>query len=350
MRPPAPDDSGAIALEARDVARAFDGRAALNGASISLRPGRVTALLGPSGAGKSTLLRVLAGLEPVDGGEVTALGRTLSAPGRTEPPERRRVGVVFQDYALFPHLTAAQNVAFGIQAGTADEKRVKAETLLAHADLADRARAYPHELSGGEQQRVALLRALASDPLAVLMDEPFSNLDDALRRAMAQRALTLLKETRPAVLLVTHHAEEALFMADEVALMSDGRIIQAGPPMDVFLEPVSRIAAQLTGPVNVFTGSVVSGRLETPFGMLAAARELDGQRADALVRPEGIALKPGSQARVVLSRPVGADAVVDVTAADATWRARVPVGTAPMEGALVDLTIDPALARVRAAS
>jgi iron(III) transport system ATP-binding protein len=335
------------ALEASEIRRAFDGREVLKGASLALRPGRVTALLGPSGAGKSTLLRVLAGLEPVDAGEVRAAGRALSTPGRTEPPERRRVGVVFQDYALFPHLTAAQNIAFGARSGTDAEKRARAETLLAHAGLEGRAQAYPHELSGGEQQRVALLRAIASDPVAVLMDEPFSNLDDALRRAMAQRALALLAETRPAVLIVTHHAEEALFMADEVALMSDGRIIQTGAPMEVFLEPVSRVAAQLTGPVNVFTGTVVNGRLETPFGTLAAPDLADGAKADALVRPEGITLAPGKRTRVVLSRPIGADAVVDVAAGDAVWRARVPVGAAPRDGAQVDVAIDPGLARVR---
>jgi iron(III) transport system ATP-binding protein len=342
------------ALEAHEIRRAFDGREILRGASLALRPGRVTALLGPSGAGKSTLLRVLAGLEPVDGGEVRAGGRTLSSPGKTEPPERRRVGVVFQDYALFPHLTAAQNIAFGARVGTEAERRARAETLLTHAGLEGRARAYPHELSGGEQQRVALLRALASDPVAILMDEPFSNLDDALRRAMAQRTLSLLDEARdgrPAVLLVTHHAEEALFMADEVALMNAGRIIQAGPPMEVFLEPVSLVAAQLTGPVNAWTGTVVNGRLETPFGALAAPGLPDGARADAVVRPEALTTVPGAAARVVLSRPIGAAALVDlfVEGAAAVWRARVPVADAPAEGAMVDVRIDPTFARVRAA-
>jgi iron(III) transport system ATP-binding protein len=340
MSPPLP-----IALEALDVRRAFNGRAALAGASLALRPGRVTALLGPSGAGKSTLLRVLAGLEPLDAGEVRAGGRTLSAPGRTEPPESRRVGVVFQDYALFPHLTALANVAFGARAASEADRRARAAGLLDHAGLGDRARAFPHELSGGEQQRVALLRALASDPLAVLMDEPFSNLDDALRRVMAQRTLTLLKETSPAVLIVTHHAEEALFMADELALMCDGRVIQTGPPMEVFAEPVSLAAARLTGPVNTCTGTVAGGRLETPFGAVAAPGLAEGTRADAMVRPEGLSLTPGTRARVVLSRPIGASALVDLEVGDAVWRARVPAAGAPAEGETVDVAIDPALAR-----
>jgi iron(III) transport system ATP-binding protein len=343
--PPAP------ALEAHDVRRRIDGRDVLAGASLALKPGRVTALLGPSGAGKSTLVRVLAGLEPVDQGEVRAGGRVLSRPGQVEPPEKRRIGVVFQDYALFPHLTAAGNVAFGSRAPTDAEKRARADALLAHAGLADRARAYPHELSGGEQQRVALLRALASEPTAVLMDEPFSNLDDALRRAMAQTTLSLLKESSPAVLLVTHHAEEALFMADELALMCEGRVIQTGAPMEVYLEPISLQAARLTGPVNAWTGTVAHARLDTPFGALAAAPSLDGQRADALVRPEALRLAQGSRARVMLSRPIGAAALVDVLAEEsgACWRARVPAAGAPRDGDRVDVAIDPGLARVRAA-
>jgi iron(III) transport system ATP-binding protein len=341
----------AIVLEAADVRRRIDGRDVLAGASLALRPGRVTALLGPSGAGKSTLLRVLAGLEPVDAGEVRAGGAVLSRPGHLEPPERRRIGVVFQDYALFPHLTAAGNIAFGSRAATEPEKRARAEALLAHAGLADRARAYPHELSGGEQQRVALLRALASEPKAVLMDEPFSNLDDALRRAMAATTLALLKESSPAVLLVTHHAEEALFMADELALMCEGRVIQTGAPMEVYLEPASLAAARLTGPVNAWGGTVAHGRLETPFGTLPAPTELEGSRADALVRPEGLRLAAGGNARVVLSRPIGAAALVDVAAegTGACWRARVPAAEAPHEGDLVDVSIEPTLARVRAA-
>jgi iron(III) transport system ATP-binding protein len=338
-------------LEAADVRRRIDGRDVLVGASLALRPGRVTALLGPSGAGKSTLLRVLAGLEPVDQGEVRAGGAVLSRPGHVEPPEHRRIGVVFQDYALFPHLTASANVAFGSRAATAAEKRARADALLAHAGLAERARAFPHELSGGEQQRIALLRALASEPTAVLLDEPFSNLDDALRRAMAQTTLALLKESSPAVLLVTHHAEEALFMADELALMCDGRIIQTGRPMEVYLEPASLAAARLTGPVNVWSGTAVHGRLDTPFGAVAATPDLEGRRADALVRPEGLRLAPGTRARVMLSRPIGAAALVDVLAEDAgaVWRARVSAPDAPAEGDLVDVAIDPALARVRAA-
>jgi len=337
-------------LEAIDVARNLGGRPALRGASLALHQGRLTALLGASGAGKSTLLRVFAGLEGVDAGQVRGDGAVLTTPDHLTPPEHRKVGVVFQDYALFPHLNAAQNVTFALTSLSKADRDARAQALLSSAGLGDRAGAFPHELSGGEQQRITLLRALASEPRAVLMDEPFSNLDDTLRRSMAQRALDILSATNPAVLLVTHHAEEAMYMADQLALMHEGRIIQVGAPRDVYLAPISLTAAQLTGPANAWSGRVVGGRLATPFGDIAAPSELEGMTASAMVRPDGVRLAPGGGAQVTLARPVGSRVLVELrpTSGDqaCVWRAHATLADAPQVGDTRDVTLDPELARV----
>jgi len=336
-------------LEAIDVARTLGGRPALRGASLALYHGRLTALLGASGAGKSTLLRVFAGLEGVDSGEVRGDGNVLTTPKQRTPPEHRNVGVVFQDYALFPHLNAAQNVTFALTTLTRTERDARAHELLSSAGLGDRAGAFPHELSGGEQQRITLLRALANTPRAVLMDEPFSNLDSTLRRSMAQRALDILSASNPAVLLVTHHAEEAMYMADELALMHDGRIIQTGAPRDVYLNPVSLTAAQLTGPVNTWTGRVSDGRLATPFGDITAAPAQNGHTASAMVRTDGVHLTAGEKVRVTLARPIGARVLVEfqrTTGDETVWRAHASLADAPQVGDTRAVTLDPDLARV----
>lgn len=344
------------ALEAIDAARTLGGRAALDGATLALHPGTLTALLGASGAGKSTLVRVLAGLEGLDRGEVRADGATLTAPGRLMPPEARHIGVVFQDYALFPHLTAARNIGFGLTKSTPEAAAARVAELLAIAGLADRGDAYPHELSGGEQQRVALVRALANTPRAVLLDEPFSNLDEELRRGVAESTLTILKATRPAALLVTHHAEDAMALADELALMHAGRIIQTGAPRDVYLNPVSATAARLTGPVNTWRGDVANGRLDTPFGPIAADLP-DGAPAQALARPDGVAAAPdpGGPLTVTRARPVGARLLLalrptaDKSGEQESWIAYASLDTPIAEGDAARATIDPTLARVIAA-
>lgn len=296
---------------------------------------------------------MFAGLEGVDSGEVRGDGTVLTTPKQRTPPEHRNVGVVFQDYALFPHLNAAQNVTFALTTLTKAERNARAHELLSSAGLGDRAGAFPHELSGGEQQRITLLRALANTPRAVLMDEPFSNLDSTLRRSMAQRALDILSASNPAVLLVTHHAEEAMYMADELALMHEGRIIQTGAPRDVYLNPVSLTAAQLTGPVNTWTGRVSDGRLATPFGDIAAAPEQNGQAASAMVRTDGVHLATdntlGNDVRVTLARPIGARVLVEfqrTTGDETVWRAHASLADAPQVGDTCAVTLDPDLARV----
>jgi len=272
------------------IVRFAPGRPAVDGADLRLTCGRVTALLGPSGSGKSTLLRAIAGLERLDGGEIRFEDKVWSGPGVHIPPEARRCGVVFQDYALFPHLSALDNTAFGLRSGDRAHRRAQAMARLASVELTGRAHAFPHQLSGGEQQRVALARALAPHPDVVLMDEPFSGLDRRLRAELRETTARALRESEAATLLVTHDAEEALALADTIALMSEGRIIQTGAPDTLYLRPDSLTAARLLGEVEVFDAVVANGRAATQLGEAPAPGFADGTRVCVLARPESIQL------------------------------------------------------------
>jgi iron(III) transport system ATP-binding protein len=253
-------------LEARNISRAFGMLKAVDDVSLTVEAGEVVALLGQSGSGKSTLLRMLAGLEGVDTGEVFAGGALVSSPRGTVPPEQRGLGMVFQDYALFPHLSAMGNVAFGLQALGKTEAQKTALDWLTKVGLESRASYFPHQLSGGEQQRVALARALAPGPRAILMDEPFSGLDPHLSTDLQRTMLAALRGAGVAALIVTHDTEEALGIADQVAIMDQGCVVQVDTPAAVYSAPVSLQAARALGPV--WTGSVqaISGKVETVFG------------------------------------------------------------------------------------
>lgn len=281
-------------LEADAVTVSFaPGRPAVDRADLSLTCGRLTALLGPSGSGKSTLLRAIAGLERLDAGAVRFEGRLWSGPGVHLAPEDRRCGVVFQDYALFPHLNALDNVAYGLK-GSRAERRARALSQLAAVELETRAQAFPHELSGGEQQRVALARALAPGPDVMLLDEPFSGLDRRLRAELRETSAAALRASDAAALLVTHDAEEALALADEIALMSEGRIIQTGPPDRLYLKPSSLAAARLLGDVEAFDARVRNEVADTPLGAVPAPDFDEGTPVTALLRPEGVRVGPAA--------------------------------------------------------
>ena len=291
-------------LEARAVSRLYAGRPAVDRATLELHPGEITALLGPSGGGKSTLLRVLAGLEPADAGEVRAAGRLLSGPGVHLPPESRAIGMVFQDFALFPHLSVLDNVAFGLRKLPREERTARARRHLERVRLLDRAGSFPQTLSGGEQQRVALARALAREPAVVLLDEPFSGLDQGLRAEIRDLVLTALRQAGAAALIVTHDAEDALLTADRLALMQEGRILQTGSPEDVYAHPVSMAAARLTGDADAFPAQVTGGVARTAYGDLPTGRA-DGP-ALVMARPE--AVRPddgGREVRVTARRFAG---------------------------------------------
>lgn len=343
-------------LEIKNLMRSFDGRAVVNDVSFSIQPGQVTCLLGPSGCGKSTTLRMIAGVEMQDSGEIYVDGSLVCDTIFRLPPERREIGLMFQDFALFPHLSVAENVAFGLKSGSKADKRKRVEELLERVDLMRFIDGYPHQLSGGEQQRVALARALAPKPKIMLMDEPFSGLDNRLRDGIRDETLNILKEQDTAVLLVTHEPEEAMRMADEIALMRDGRIVQHGAPYNVYTRPVDRAAVSFFSDANVLRAQVTGALAQTPFGQFLAPGYPDGSPVDIVFRPQHVRIdfdrngtgpKPtatdGTAARGVVQRArfMGNESLVEF-AMDydgSVLRATVPNVFLPKSGTVMWLTI-----------
>jgi len=324
-------------IEVIGATRRYGAKIAVDGVDMTLTPGRITCLLGPSGCGKSTLLRLIAGLEPLDAGRILAQGRDISG----EPPERRGIGLVFQDYALFPHISVGENVGFGLQGLTRAEREGRVRTLLEPVHLADRTGSFPGELSGGEQQRVALVRALARAPHTVLMDEPFSGLDSHLKGEVRLATLKALRATDAAVLIVTHDAEEAMQMADDMALMNEGKILQRGTPEDCYRNPVSVAAARLLGEAETLDAQIDAGQAHTAFGDLPAAGLRDGP-AQVMVRPDGFVVGAGVPAQVREVRFVGQAWRATLISGEAAVSARL---AAPPAGNL-SVSIDPARARI----
>jgi iron(III) transport system ATP-binding protein len=272
-------------LEIRDLTRSFDDLRVVDEVSLSVMPGQVTCLLGPSGCGKSTTLRIIAGVDRQDAGAVLIDGEVVSDASRHLPPEVRGVGMMFQDFALFPHLDVAQNVAFGLT-GPRAARKARVGALLARVGLSGFDHKYPHELSGGEQQRVALVRALAPGPRLMLMDEPFSGLDNRLRDGIRDATLEVLKEEGTAVLLVTHEPDEAMRMADEIALMRAGRIVQRGAPYNIYNAPADLAAAAFFSDINVIRGRSRGALTETPFGAFLTPGHPDGAEVEIAIRPQ----------------------------------------------------------------
>jgi len=277
-------------LEIRNLVRHFDGRRVVDDVSLRIMAGQVTCLLGPSGCGKSTTLRMIAGVEMQDSGEIWVDGKLVCDTIFRVPPERREIGLMFQDFALFPHLSVADNVAFGLRKGTKAEKRARVAELLERVDLIEFIDGYPHQLSGGEQQRVALARALAPRPRIMLMDEPFSGLDNRLRDGIRDETLSLLKDEDTAVLLVTHEPEEAMRMADEIALMRSGQIVQRGAPYNVYTRPADKAAVAFFSDVNVLKARVNGALAQTPFGQFLAPGVPDETDVDIVFRPQHVRL------------------------------------------------------------
>jgi len=280
---PQPVDAGAPAIEVRGLTRSFDGRVAVAGVDLRLERGGFVAVLGPSGSGKTTLLRMIAGFERPDAGVVRVAGGVVAGPDAWVEPEARRVGMVFQQGALFPHLTVAGNIGFG----AARAERV--DECLELVGLADRARSYAHELSGGERQRVALARALAADPEVVLLDEPFSSLDAGLRERLREEVAGILRAAGTSTLLVTHDQSEALSLADTVAVMRAGTLAQVGTPEEVYERPRSRWVAAFLGEADVVSGTAGDGFAECELGRFAVAGGLSGA-VELVIRPESVAI------------------------------------------------------------
>ena len=272
-------------LELKNISRSFAGRAAVADVSLVLAPGAVTALLGRSGCGKSTTLRIAAGVERQDAGEVLLNGEIMSNGRLHLPPEDRNIGLIFQDFALFPHLSVSKNIAFGLTSSGKDRADRVGE-LLEKVALVGFGDKYPHELSGGEQQRVALARALAPRPKVLLMDEPFSGLDDRLRDAVRDETMDLLAKEGASVLMVTHDPEEAMLAADQIVLMRGGHIVQAGAPYNIYNSPVDRAAAEFFSDCNVIPGLVQNALTQTPFGQFLTPGYEDGADIEIVIRPQ----------------------------------------------------------------
>lgn len=279
------------ALELRQVGKHFGATEVLSGIDLSVKSGEIICLVGRSGCGKSTLLRIIAGVETPDQGTVFLSGAEVAGSSTFVEPELRHIGFVFQDYALFPHLTVEQNVMFGLKRLGKVQARQRAAEMIEHVGLQALAKRYPHTLSGGEQQRVALARALAPRPGILLMDEPFSNLDRGLRDSVREETLGLLRGLGTTAIMVTHDPEEALSAGDRVVLMQQGRIVQSGSGYDIHDHPNSRYAADFFCAFNKVGGTIRDGHIETPVGRFVHNTDLaEGSPAIAYIRPGAISI------------------------------------------------------------
>ena len=284
------------ALQMAQVALAYPGQVApvVSDVSLQLAPGDIACLLGPSGCGKTTLLRAIAGFAPLQAGRIAIMGREVSGAGVHVPTEQRSIGMVFQDYALFPHLTVQGNVGFGLHGLAAKDAKARVQQMLQMVGLESLAQRYVHELSGGQQQRVALARALAPKPQLLLLDEPFSNLDVSLREHLAREVRALLKTTGTTAVLVTHDQQEAFAVADYVAVLAEGRVQQWGTPMALYHEPVNRLVANFLGEgAWIPMHHSASGELVTELGTFAAPADADlADMNDAAQQPQELLVRP----------------------------------------------------------
>jgi iron(III) transport system ATP-binding protein len=288
---------------------------AVENLGLELEKGEILALLGPSGCGKTTTLRLIAGFERPDAGLVEIGGKVMADGHTFVPPEQRGVGVVFQEYTLFPHLTVAENILFGLRKLGAESRRARLHEMLETVGLTSLARRYPHELSGGQQQRVALARALAPRPAVMLLDEPFSNLDADLRTHMLHEVYAILRELGTTAVFVTHDHEEAFMVADRVGVLNRGRLEQLGRPEEIYHLPATRFVARFVGKANFIVGQVVGAHIETVIGSFPNTSGFpQGAAVEVMFRPNQFELRPdpAGDATVVSSRFRGADTLVVV--------------------------------------
>ncbi len=314
----------------QQVSKYFGNTAAVHDASFSAEQGKLISLLGSSGCGKTTTLRLIAGLEMPDAGEIWLGGERMAGHRHFVPPERRHVGMVFQDYALFPHLTVSDNVAFPLTKHTDTARKKRVQEMLHLVGLDNLGARYPHELSGGQQQRVALARALASNPAVVLLDEPFSNLDAALRRSMREDLRTILQRAGTTALFVTHDQEEALSISDVVVVMMRGEIAQVGTPHDVYLRPVTREVASFLGEANFILGEADGDVATSPIGPVRLMTRARGP-VTLMIRPEQLRVVPEAMADARIEKITfyGHDQLVRVRMSDGMC---LDARTKPMPG------------------
>ncbi len=341
------------ALTLENISHSYNGTPAVDGVDLTVGEGELVCLLGPSGCGKTTVLRIAAGLEELQHGRVFIGQSEVARPGASVPPEGRGVGLVFQDYALFPHLTVAENVAFGLKGRPAVERQDTPGEMLEMVGMAGYAKRYPHTLSGGEQQRVALARALAPRPRLLLLDEPYSGLDIRLRDQVRDETLRVLRMAGISTLIVTHDPEEAMYMGDRIAVMRGGRILQQGGPAELYGAPANAFIARFLSDVNAVHGTVEGGVVPSTFGCLGASGADEGALVDILIRPEALSLGDAETAKtasgggsaaatIIAVHPLGHSTIVDLRMdADGTeLRARVPGMSPPAAGSRVSVALD----------
>jgi len=329
-----------------DVQRRFGSVHAVRGVSLDIDPGEIVCLVGPSGCGKTTLLRLAAGLERPTGGRILINDEVVAGPDIHVPPERRGVGLMFQDFALFPHLTLLENTAFGLKALPREDAQRVAQSALERVGLAKYANEYPHILSGGEQQRVALARAIAPRPGVLMMDEPFSGLDTQLRDDMREETLTILKETRATCILVTHSCDEAMRMGNRIAVMREGRLLQAGTAEELYHAPASINTARMFSDLNEIPVIIKGGKADTPFGKFSVREIANGGHAVVCIRQSDIQIGSrtrGRAGRVLHTRFLGETALMEigVEGLDEHIFARVRESLAKDPGSEVGITVDP---------
>ena len=340
----------ASSMSFENIGHTIHDKVILEDISLTVEPGEVLCLLGPSGSGKTTLLRIAAGLIDGTTGAVKIDGRVVADDKTFVPPDKRGVGLVFQDYALFPHLTILQNVEFGLTALNRGDAKTQALRILSRVGLADRASQYPHVLSGGEQQRVALARALAPRPGILLMDEPFSGLDSRLRDSIREQTIELLRETRSTAIIVTHDAEEALRVGDHVALIDDGKLVQYGEAKDLYYRPKNLFAAGFFSEINVIPSSSSNGVATTIFGQSPCDASMP-ETCCAAIRLTDISIAPfagdsqGQVGRIAQRRFIGTSELLDINIEnlDEPISVRIKAGELPEDTNLVSVSVAPEL-------
>ncbi len=339
-------EGAAERLEVASLSHAFGSTTVVDDVSFVVPAGEVHCLMGPSGCGKTTTLRLIAGLETVQAGTIRLGGAVLADAAGSMPPERRQIGLMFQDLALFPHLTVAENVAFGIRSMPRGARGDRVRHLLDMVGMTRHAEKHSHQLSGGEQQRIALARALAPRPRLMLLDEAFSALDASLRAEIRAEALHILKEAGVPTLLVTHDPEEAIVAGDRVHVMQAGRLIQSGPADSLYKQPVNEFVANFFGPILRFATRVQGGLAWTPLGMIAAPQHADGAPVSVVFRAEALQLHPdyvgpGHAGQVVGCRRMGPACDLSLRLeTGSTIKVRKPAETAHRLGMRMGLEID----------
>ena len=336
-----------------NVSHTYGRQQSVTDISFQIEGGQVVTLLGPSGCGKTTLLRLAAGFESPISGQVAQDGNILSSPTILVAPERRQMGLVFQSYALFPHMTIGENIRFGMKQ-TDSEAEIYLAELMQEMDLSDMETKFPHELSGGQQQRVALARALAPAPRLILLDEPYSGLDSRLRERVRDKMLHILRQTGTAALMVTHDAEEAMFMSDRIVVLRNGQVVQSGRPVNLYCQPNSSFVAEFFGEVNRVDGVVANKKVSTPLGDFDAPDDLhNGNEASVIIRHEAMFIDPGNDgviAEVMESRLLGRASLIHLSVptgrSEIHLHARIPGLNSIEAGSQVRVRVDPSQAFV----